>query len=138
MLREVEASIQDSLVKAGARIVLNFPVPVVPFSKKNLRSVLLNLLSNAVKYRSPDRTLEVTLSTEQTDGFVVLSVRDNGLGMGENKHEIFSKFKRIHHHVEGSGIGLYLIKRMITSAGGDIEVESELGKGSVFKVYFKA
>ncbi|MBK7428804.1 MAG: HAMP domain-containing histidine kinase [Saprospiraceae bacterium] len=52
-------------------------------------------------------------------------------------HDIFSKFRRRHDHVEGSGIGLFLTKKIITNAGGEIEVESEMGKGSVFKVYFK-
>jgi signal transduction histidine kinase len=46
-------------------------------------------------------------------------------------------FKRVHDHVEGSGIGLYIVKRIIDNAGGKIEVESEVGKGTTFKVYFK-
>lgn len=46
-------------------------------------------------------------------------------------------FKRFHTHVEGSDIGLYIVKRIIDNSGGKIEVESEVGKGTVFKVYIK-
>jgi signal transduction histidine kinase len=75
----------------------------------------------------------------QTNGaYKILTVEDNGLGMdltGEGK--LFSMFTRLHSHVEGSGIGLYMVKKIIDNAGGKIEVESEVGTGSIFKVYFK-
>ena len=52
--------------------------------------------------------------------------------------EIFSMFKRMHAHTEGTGVGLYIIKRILDNSGGKIEVESELRKGSTFKVYLKS
>ena len=91
-----------------------------------------------MKYRSPDRDLEIAIRTEQSEHFIILSIQDNGLGLDPNNiNDIFLKFNRKHDHVEGTGIGLYLIERIITNAGGKIEVESELGKGSVFRVYLK-
>lgn len=63
------------------KILTEFQVPELHFSKKNLRSVIFNLLSNAVKYRSPDRNLELTVKTEKRDEDVVFSIQDNGLGL---------------------------------------------------------
>lgn len=138
LFEEVKSSIRNKLHEANGDINIDFQVPEIPFSKKNLRSILFNLLSNAVKYRSPDRDLEVTIKTEQSEHFIILSIQDNGLGLDPNNiNDIFLKFNRKHDHVEGTGIGLYLIERIITNAGGKIEVESELGKGSVFRVYLK-
>ncbi|MDQ3536633.1 MAG: HAMP domain-containing histidine kinase [Bacteroidota bacterium] len=66
-----------------------------------------------------------------------MKVNDNGLGISKgNKDKIFSMFKRFHDHVEGSGIGLYIVKRIIDNAGGKIEVESEPGVGTTFNIYF--
>jgi two-component system, chemotaxis family, CheB/CheR fusion protein len=138
LLEEVKSSIKDVLLKSKAKINVDFSEPEIRFSKKNLRSILLNILTNAIKYRSPDRELELNIRTQKSNDFIILSVQDNGLGLDKDRiDEVFSKFKRRHNHVEGSGIGLYLVKKIIVNAGGKIEVESELGKGSTFKVYFK-
>jgi signal transduction histidine kinase len=65
-------------------------------------------------------------------------VQDNGLGMdARDPEKIFGMFKRQHAHVEGTGIGLYIVKKMIENAGGKIQVESQVGIGSTFQVYFK-
>jgi len=138
LMKEVEFGMKDRIDKSGANIQFDLNVPVIPFSKKNLRGIMTNLLSNALKYRSPDLTPEIAIKTESSPDFIILSIQDNGLGVPEKKkYEIFARFKRAHTHVEGSGVGLYLVKKIINNAGGDIEVESEVGKGSVFKVYFK-
>ncbi|MCH7411766.1 ATP-binding protein [Belliella sp. DSM 111904] len=137
MLKEIMLSMDDKLNLSKALISHDFKVAAIPFSKKNLRSILTNLLSNAIKYSSPDRRPEIMLRTESKDNFIVLAVIDNGLGIPENKkREIFARFKRAHDHVEGTGVGLFLIKKIISLSGGDIEVESDLGIGSTFKVYF--
>lgn len=138
LMKEVEFGLKDQIEKSKAIITIDLKVQEIPFSKKNLRGILTNLLSNAVKYKSPERVPEVTIKTETSDDFIMLTVQDNGLGIPiKKKNKIFGRFQRAHHHVEGSGIGLYLVKKLINNAGGDIEVDSELGKGSVFKVYFK-
>ncbi|OUJ69816.1 sensor histidine kinase [Hymenobacter crusticola] len=109
--------------------------PSSHFSTKDLRSILFNLLSNAVKYRAPDRTPLVQVRTQCTDKHLVLTVQDNGLGLSEQQQsQLFTMFRRLHTHVEGSGVGLYLIKRLIENAGGTITVYSQLGLGSTFTV----
>jgi len=67
----------------------------------------------------------------------VLEVQDNGLGLTlEQQHKLFTMFRRLHDHVAGSGVGLYMVKRMIENAGGTIEVQSEADVGSTFTVTF--
>lgn len=111
--------------------------PVVRFSKRNLRSILYNLISNAIKYRSPERSPVINLRTDRTADGIILSVEDNGLGIEPAKiKHMFAMFKRLHDHVEGTGIGLYIVKRIVENNGGKIEVESELGKGTRFRIFF--
>jgi signal transduction histidine kinase len=98
----------------------------------------LNLLNNAIKYREPERPCEIYVKTEIKNEFFVLVVRDNGLGMGSDFQEkIFKMFRRLHDHVEGTGIGLYIIKRIVENHNGEIEVESALGKGSEFRIFLR-
>jgi signal transduction histidine kinase len=137
LYHDVAADLQKMISLSGARISTDFAVPQVHFARKNLRSILYNLLSNALKYRSPDRPLQISLATRLEQDFVCLVVADNGLGIRKDQqHKLFSMFKRVHTHVEGSGIGLYIIKRIIENNGGHVVLESEDGKGTVFRVYF--
>jgi signal transduction histidine kinase len=112
--------------------------PTISFSEKNLRSVVYNLLSNALKYHSPNRIARISISCHEVGDYVMLKVQDNGLGLDIAKSKkLFSMFQRFHDHVEGSGIGLYMVKKILENAGGRIEVESELGVGSTFTAYFR-
>jgi two-component system, sensor histidine kinase and response regulator len=138
VLDDVKLSIQELIITSTADIKTDFKAcEEIRFSKKNFKSIVYNLLSNAIKYRDPQRKPKIFIKTEIEGNYVLLSVKDNGLGMELKKDtKIFSMFKRLHDHVEGSGIGLYIVKRIVSNAGGKIEVESTVGKGSVFKIYF--
>ena len=97
-----------------------------------------NLLNNAIKFRATDRDLKIVVTTYKEDDFVVISVKDNGIGIDqENLEKIFTKYGRIETSVEGSGIGLFLIREIVNIAGGKILVKSERGIGSEFLVYLK-
>lgn len=134
VLLDLNAQIQE----ANARLEVRLACLPLRFSRKNLKSIIYNLLSNAIKYRSPDREPLIRVSCSVEENYHVLSVEDNGLGMDMRQEEkIFALFKRLHNHVEGTGIGLYIVKKMIENAGGKIEVESKVGTGSTFRVYFK-
>lgn len=136
---EVQLDLASQIEEAAANIVVDTAhCPRVDFSEKNLRSIIYNLLSNAIKYRSSDRSPFVHIGCQQTAQYEILTVVDNGLGMDLSREEkLFTMFRRLHDHVEGSGIGLYMVKKMIENAGGKIEVESKVGEGSIFRVYFK-
>jgi PAS domain S-box-containing protein len=137
---EVKSNISRDIEESNVLITCDFTdLPSLHFSKKNLRSILYNLVSNAVKYRSPYRTPAIHITTASTGSeYKLLSVKDNGLGIKEDdKPKVFMMFKRLHQHVEGTGIGLSIVKKIIDNNGGKIEIISEPGKGTEFKVYFK-
>lgn len=134
--RILEKEIEDTATK----IIHNFHeadkvYAIAPY----VESILYNLISNAIKYRDPDRTPYIAIKTTHEKEFVCLSVMDNGLGIDlrKYKHNIFSLYKRFHLHVEGKGLGLYLVKTQIEALGGSVEVRSEPNEGTTFKVYFK-
>jgi len=137
ILEDVKADVYQSFKDVNTTITEELQIQSVNFVKPNLRSITLNLLSNAFKYRSFDRPLEVKIRTYKDEEYIVFSIEDNGLGIKEeHKEKLFKLFRRLHSHVEGSGVGLYLIKRIIENAGGKIEVESKENVCTIFKIYF--
>lgn len=118
-------------------ITTHFEVDKVFYSEMSLRLIILNLLSNSVKYRSLERQSMIEISTFLEEEFTVLRIKDNGLGMDVKLHgnDIYGMFRRYHENVSGIGVGLYLVKQVVDRNNGKIEVESELGKGTDFKIY---
>ncbi|WP_261381082.1 sensor histidine kinase [Mucilaginibacter pallidiroseus] len=102
----------------------------------HLHSILQNLITNAIKYRHPNRLPIISIDAEQTHNEIKISVADNGLGIPKGKQKgLFSKYMRFHEHVEGTGVGLYLVQQLLGSHGGFITVESEEGEGATFTVF---
>ncbi|MDQ3535980.1 MAG: ATP-binding protein [Bacteroidota bacterium] len=138
VLEDVKTNIHNQIEESGATIETDFSISEVKFARKNLRSIIFNLLINAVKYRSLNRPLLIKLSSRKRGNWVLFTIEDNGLGfLPEQKEKLFQIFKRIHTHVDGTGVGLYIVKKIIENNGGRIEVESDLDKGSKFKIFFK-
>ncbi|CAN5459360.1 hypothetical protein BH23BAC1_BH23BAC1_02560 [soil metagenome] len=136
VVEDVITEIEEMFIASEASIELDLHVDTVKYAKVNLTSIIYNLLSNAIKYRSLDRPLKIKVKTYKDDNFLILTISDNGLGINYNQQsKLFTMFKRLHSHVEGTGIGLYIIKRIVENNQGKIEVESEEGKGTTFKVY---
>jgi two-component system, chemotaxis family, sensor kinase Cph1 len=138
LLEEILYENEELIRTANTTIQTDFQVHTIPYSKTGLKSILYNLVTNAVKYRSNARNPVVKISTVSQNSKTVLIIEDNGLGIDLKKHhdKVFGLFKRLHDHVEGSGIGLHIIKRLIEDNGGSIEVESEPDKGTIFKIIF--
>ena len=133
----IEWSLSDKIRESGAKIIRNLAVTELPFSKKNLRSILFNLISNAIKFRAEQPPV-INIQSEIKQNEIVLTITDNGKGIAEKALEkIFAMYGRLNQDIEGSGIGLYLAKKIINAAGGKILVESELGKGSTFTIHLK-
>ena len=122
-----------------AKIYTNFQVESITYIEPYLGSIIRNLVSNAIKYRIEERPLELQLESCRQGNYVMLSVKDNGIGMDLAKHEdmLFKPFRRFTQQKTGKGIGLHLIKKMIEKNGGKIEVESAVGEGTTFRCYLK-
>jgi two-component system phosphate regulon sensor histidine kinase PhoR len=105
----------------------------------HITNVIFNLLDNAVKYSKEKPFIE--LSTENKNGFVVVQVKDHGIGIPkEHQTQIFERFYRVPtgnvHNVKGFGLGLSYVKRIVDVHNGKIKVESTVGKGTRFRIYF--
>ena len=139
IFKDVEIILRDKMIESKAIIHTDIKETEIIGSRKNIRSILYNLLSNAIKYRSPSRTPRITVQTAKENGDLVITIKDNGMGIPENKLEqIFEKFTRIEEKVAGSGIGLYLVKKIVDNLQGKISVHSTVGEGSEFKIYLKS
>lgn len=133
---EVLSDIQEMVAGSQVVITTDFEVASINYTRKHLRSILYNLLSNAIKYRSPERIPAVHVCTAHRDSYVVLSIADNGLGIPEAlQSKLFGMFQRLHTHVEGTGVGLHIVKRMVENSGGHIKVTSEENRGTKFEVF---
>lgn len=98
--------------------------------------VLNNLVSNAIRYQNPmSEQPFVDIEVEATDKTANIIVKDNGIGISkEGQTKIFDMFYRVSDETDGTGLGLFLVKETIEKLNGKINVESELGKGSVFQI----
>ena len=140
VLDDVRQDLGPLLAETGGWLEVNVAeCPTLVVSEKNLRSLLYNLVSNALKYRHPDRPPLVRLSCRLEDSRRVLRVQDNGLGLSEwQQAKLFQLFGRLHTHVEGTGVGLYMVKKMVENASGTLTVESQEGAGTTFTASFPA
>ncbi|GAA4028144.1 hypothetical protein GCM10022409_10240 [Hymenobacter glaciei] len=138
MLEDVLQVLEPQLRAARARVTVDFAArPVLSYPRATLRTVVLNLLSNALKYADPARPCRVHVSLWLDDGEPVLWVKDNGLGFDAAAHgpELGQLFRRFHDHTEGTGVGLYLVNRLVQARGGHLEADSRVGEGATFRVY---
>lgn len=138
ILEDVKFALISEIYESNTTISYEINHSEIVFPRRELRSVVYNLIYNAIKFRSPDRSPELVVKTTKKGNYILLSVKDNGIGIDLSKHKnIFSKYFRIQDTIEGSGIGLHLVKTLVTNAGGKVEVESKLGEGTEFTIHIK-
>ncbi|HSL86321.1 MAG TPA: HAMP domain-containing sensor histidine kinase, partial [Bacteroidales bacterium] len=139
VVENIVESFKEHTAIQGFSINLSIPEPVpeVVFDNEAMEQVLHNLLDNACKYSGDSRDIEVQLLTKGES--VIITVTDHGIGIRkEDLDKIFSRFYRageeLTQTVKGSGIGLTIVKQIVETHNGTIDVESEAGKGSVFRI----
>ena len=134
LAREVVDMVTGALDAKGVQVVIAPDLPSVYGDRQRLLEVVQNLVDNAAKFMGdqPDPRIEIGQRGEEDDE-PIFFVRDNGIGIAPEYHEeVFGLFNKLNPKIDGTGVGLALVKRIIEFHGGRIWVESEAGKGSTF------
>lgn len=127
--------INAQLSASKVKLKIQPNLPVVRADPTRLIEIMQNLLSNAIKFMGDQSQpqIEIGYDGPDQDGKAILFVRDNGVGIERQYHErIFGLFNRLDPTIEGTGVGLTLVKRIVEIHGGRIWIDSELGRGSTF------
>ncbi len=135
----IKSSIQHLLQTELVQIHTDFSAfPDIVTLKSYLHSIFYNLISNSIKYRRPDLLPLIQIKSELIGNKIVINFKDNGLGIDltKKKDEVFGLYKRFHLHVEGKGIGLFMVKTQVEALGGKIYISSEKNIGTEFKIQF--
>jgi len=127
------------IIQKKADIIVNVPLDTkISFNPAYFESILLNFISNAIRYRHPNRSPHVTIDFLIIENQSVLRIKDNGIGIDlkKNGDKLFGMYKTFTKNNESRGLGLFISKSQMEALGGKITVESELDKGSTFKLLF--
>ena len=113
----------------------NKTVDNLPFAKTDMETVVKNLCENSIKYGAT----QISINVESSTKILLINVKDNGDGIAKAEQKnIFEKFYRIQndniHNTKGLGLGLFLIKNIVKKYNGNIDLQSESSKGSLFKI----
>jgi two-component system, OmpR family, phosphate regulon sensor histidine kinase PhoR len=118
-------------------MALNATSDMIMADEVHFSNMVNNLIDNAVKYSKENTPLQLKITTQSNSKSITIKVEDNGIGMNkETVKRVFERFYRAHtgnlHNVKGFGLGLSYVKTIVEAQGGEIKVDSVLGKGSVF------
>ncbi len=140
IFNKTQETLIGQIMELQALVTCDFSeADTIEYPKPYMESIMLNLFSNAIKYRAPDRIPCIHFQTYQGSSGIVLTVKDNGLGIDLKKHghKLFGLHKTFHRHPEAKGVGLFLTKTQVEAMGGKISAESEVNQGTTFKIFFK-
>jgi signal transduction histidine kinase len=134
LFSKIQNAIQQEIEDSNVEFKLDFKVKSIKSVGALWYSIFINLITNGIKYRNADVPCVIRISTSRDEDHTFVCFEDNGLGIDliKNKNHVFGLYKRFHNHVEGKGMGLFMVKSQIESLGGDIVLKSEPGKGSTF------
>ena len=135
LVNEVIELTDGRLHERGIEVIVNGELPNVYGDRQRLSEVVQNLIDNSAKFMGdqPRPLIEIGQHGEADNGFVTFFIRDNGIGIAPEFHErIFGLFNRLNSKIEGTGIGLALVKRIVEFHGGRVWIQSEAGNGATF------
>ncbi|WP_422083934.1 PAS domain-containing protein [Ulvibacterium sp.] len=138
-IKTVQQNLAAFLLNNNAKIVNSISddvyIKVVP---AYIESILMNFITNGVKYKDPERDPIINLSATSNNGYTILSIADNGMGIDLKKYgdKLFGMYKTFHDKKDSRGIGLYITKNQIEAMNGKVMACSEVGKGTTFNIYF--
>lgn len=135
---EVRGALQSMIQTTNATIRYSFGKHrKLRYVKAHFYEILFTLMDNALNYRTPDAALTIKITTDKKEDFFTLTVEDDGIGIDlkKNGHLLFKPFSPLTLNQRGLGLSLSIIDNLVRKTGGIIEVDSQLGKGSSFKVY---
>ncbi|MDI6784995.1 MAG: ATP-binding protein, partial [bacterium] len=137
LLDEVQSIVRSIAKEKNIRVLRELPpdLTTIPVDHSRFKQIMYNLLSNALKFTPENGTVTITANPEKDA--VRISVQDTGIGIAEeDQARIFNEFEQVDgsraRKYEGTGLGLALTKRLVELHGGNIWVESEIGKGTKF------
>ena len=102
-------------------------------------SIFYNLISNSIKYRQQQVPCLIEIKSRRVKDTIELVFTDNGMGIDLQKRgdQVFGLYKRFHTNIEGKGMGLFMVKTQVETLGGKISIQSEVNKGTEFKIEFE-
>jgi signal transduction histidine kinase len=140
VLEEVLQECAVSIASIGAQIEKDIEgVGEMHYVRSYLKIIFANVIGNAIKFRDTSRPLHLSITAQRFDDGVQFSFSDNGSGIDLHKHghRLFEPFTRLEPTIDGSGMGLYVIKGITERNGGHVAVASTPGVGSKFRFFLK-
>jgi PAS domain S-box-containing protein len=128
LLRDAEATVDYNPEKEA----------LIDVNPAYFESILLNLFTNAIKYKFKGRPLHIAIKFENRNKGSLITFKDNGMGidMVKHRHDLFKMYKTFHGNKDAKGMGLFILKSQVEAMRGSVEVESEVGLGTTFKLFF--
>ena len=133
LLKEILTQLKSSIQEKQAEIVIGELPAKIQGSATRLRQLFQNLISNSIKFHQPDKPPKIEILAQETPTHWHFTIIDNGIGIDPQFHEqVFVIFKKLHNNqaYEGTGIGLALVKRIVTQHEGEVWLDSQLGEGT--------
>ncbi|MDB5022184.1 MAG: domain S-box protein [Pedobacter sp.] len=135
---DIKLSIQNLIETEQVEVYTNFECNEFETLKSYIHSIFFNLISNSIKFRQAKQRPLIEICSSKNADRLIITLKDNGIGidMSKRKDQVFGLYKRFHQHVDGKGMGLFMVKTQVETMKGKISVESIVNEGTLFTISF--